>query len=77
MNLSHLALMGVFVSRYSRSLRSNRPEGGPGLSWAQLLAVLFGWRRAQSPPVQQLSNHLRRDIGLEPILERRAWLWHR
>ena len=77
MNLSHLALMGVFVSRKNGSLRSNRPEGGPGMSFAQLLAVLFGWRRAQSPPVQRLSNHLRRDIGLAPLADRRDWLWHR
>jgi len=77
MNLSYLALMGVFAGRNGGFLRSNRPEDRSGQPLGRLLSVLFGWRRAQSPPVQHLSNHLRRDIGLPPVAQRRDWHWYR
>jgi hypothetical protein len=34
-----------------------------------------GWRRGRphAPPVERLSNHLRRDIGLTPVREDRHW----
>jgi len=77
MNFAYLALMGVFTDRNRRSLRSNRPEGRLGQGPGRLLGILFGWLRAQSPPVDHLSNHLRRDIGLGPVAEQRDWGWYR
>ena len=39
----------------------------------RIRSVLGRWGRQQSPP--HLSNHMRRDIGLDPLPERRDWIW--
>jgi hypothetical protein len=43
----------------------------------RLLATLAGRRWQQAPPLAELSNHLRRDIGLPPVHKARDWRWHR
>jgi len=43
----------------------------------RFLATLAGRRWQQAPPLAELSNHLRRDIGLPPVRHARDWRWHR
>lgn len=54
--------------------RSEDPEGGR--RWRPLATLRHRWQ-ANAPPVARLSNHIRRDIGLPPLPERRGWQWPR
>ena len=50
------------------------PGKQPGFSVLDLLKPRLG---KQGPPVAFLSNHIRRDIGLDPIPEKDRWSDHR
>jgi hypothetical protein len=63
-------LFGLFLRQHER-------EDRPGPHRRRFAERLARWRRQQAPPVALLSNHLRRDIGLEPVPRRHDWLWHR
>jgi hypothetical protein len=73
MIVSHLQFVAEVFGRSGFFLRSQRPEGRPGRSIGRIRSVLGRWGRQQSPP--HLSNHLRRDIGLDPLPEQRDWIW--
>ena len=72
MIVSHLQFVAEVFGR-SGLLRSQRPEGRPGQPFGRIRSVLGRWSRQQSPP--PLRNHLRRDIGLDPVPEQRDWIW--
>jgi hypothetical protein len=70
---AHLQFVAEVFGRNGFSLRSQRPEGRPGPRFQRARSVIGRWSRQQSPP--PLSNHLRRDIGLDPVPEQRDWIW--
>jgi hypothetical protein len=70
---AHLQFVAEVFGRNGRFLRSQRPEGRPGSRFGRIRSAVGRWSRQQSPP--PLSNHLRRDIGLEALPERRDWIW--
>ena len=70
---SHLMQMVELLGREG-ALRSNGSEDRPVSPLGRLLSVVGNRLRQHSPPVV-LSNHMRRDIGLEPLPERRDWNW--
>jgi hypothetical protein len=71
---AHLQFVAEVFGRNGFNLRSQRPEGRAGSRLRQILSALRGRRRQHSPPLP-LSNHLRRDIGLEPLPVRKDWIW--
>jgi hypothetical protein len=55
-----------------------RPEATPGKQPVpSVLAMLKPRQWTQGPPLADLSNHLRRDIGLDPVPSRDRWSDHR
>ena len=71
---AHLQFFAEVFGRNGFVLRQRRPEGRPDPRPRRALTALGRWRRQTAPPTP-LSNHLRRDIGLEPLPERRGWVW--
>ena len=69
---AHLQFVAEVFGR-NGLLRSQRPEGRPGPRFERLRSIVGRLSRQQSPP--PLSNHLRRDIGLDPVPEREGWVW--
>jgi hypothetical protein len=72
---SHVMLMAEVFGRNFGFVRSDRPEGRSGSRLFRMLTALGRRLRQHSPPTAQLNNHLRRDIGLEPVAERSDWNW--
>jgi len=77
MMTAHLLFLAEILGRNSLFLRRRRPEDRPGQRPRRLVDAVARWRRQQAPPADRLSNHLRRDIGLDPVRDRDHWLWHR
>ncbi len=71
---SHLMLMAELLGRESGLRRSNESEDRPVSRLGRMLSV-FGNRLRQHSPPAALSNHMRRDIGLDPLPERNDWNW--
>ena len=71
---SHLMLMAELLGLES-ARRSNESEDRPVSRLGRLIAVIGDRLRQHSPPTLGLSNHMRRDIGLEPQSQRSDWLW--
>ena len=71
---SHLMLMAEVFGRNRGLRRSSESEDRSGSRLGRLLAVFGSRLRQHSPPVA-LSNHMRRDIGLDPLPERSDWHW--
>jgi hypothetical protein len=70
---SHLLQMVELLGREG-ALRSNGSEDRPVTRLGRLLSVVGNRLRQHSPPAV-LSNHMRRDIGLDPLPERNDWNW--
>ncbi len=70
---SHLLFVAEVFGR-NGFLRPRRPEGRPAPRRGRVVAAVGRWARQQSPPAP-LSNHLRRDIGLDPLPRRKDWIW--
>jgi len=70
---SHLMLMAELLGLES-ARRSNESEDRPVSRLSRLIAVIGDRLRQHSPP-EGLSNHMRRDIGLDPLPQRSDWLW--
>jgi hypothetical protein len=71
---SHLMFMAELLGRESARRRSNESEDRPVSPIRRLVSVIGNGLRQHSPPVE-LSNHMRRDIGLEPLPQRSEWIW--
>ena len=71
---SHMMLMAEVFGRNSGLRRSTESEDRPVPRLSRLFAVFGNRRRQHSPPVA-LNNHMRRDIGLDPLPERSDWHW--
>lgn len=71
---SHLMLVVEALGRNGRSARSDDSEGLP-VSRLSRIAFVVGERLRQHSPPQPLSNHLRRDIGLDPLPDQDRWPW--
>jgi hypothetical protein len=71
------SFIGLLISSH-QVISKTRPEATPGKQPApSVLAMLKPRRWTQGPPVEFLSNHLRRDIGLDPIPGKDRWGDHR
>jgi hypothetical protein len=70
---AHLQFIAEVFGRNGFFLREQRPEGQPRRRFDRIRSVVGRWSSQQSPP--PMSNHLRRDIGLDPVPERRDWIW--
>lgn len=71
---SHLMLMAELLGREGGLRRSSESEDRPVSRLGRMLAV-FGNRLRQHSPPAALSNHMRRDIGLDPLPQRNDWNW--
>jgi len=71
---SHLMLMAEVFGRNSGLRRSNESEDRPVSRLGRILSVVGNRLRQHSPPLP-MTNHMRRDIGLDPLPERSQWLW--
>ena len=69
----HLMQIVELLGRES-GLRSNESEDRPVSRLGRVLSVIGTQLRQHSPPVE-LSNHMRRDIGLDPLPKRNDWNW--
>lgn len=70
---SHLVQIVELLDREG-GLRSNGSEDRPVSRLGRLLSV-FGNRLRQHSPPMPMTNHLRRDIGLDPLPDRSDWIW--
>jgi hypothetical protein len=70
---SHLMAMAELLGLES-ARRSNESEDRPVSRLGRLISVIGNQLRQHSPPAE-LSNHMRRDIGLDPLPQRSDWLW--
>ncbi len=71
------SFIGLLIASH-QVIGKARPEATPGKQPApSVLAMLKPKRWTQGPPVGFLSNHLRRDIGLDPISGKDRWGDHR
>ena len=65
------SFIGLLIAS-QKVIGNTRPDATPGKQPApSILARLKPKQRTQGPPLVLLSNHLRRDIGLDPIPEKR------
>jgi hypothetical protein len=71
---SHLMFVAEMLGRNSRILRSNESEDRPVTRLGRFLSIFGNRLRKHSPPMP-MTNHLRRDIGLDPLPERSDWIW--
>jgi hypothetical protein len=71
---SHLMFVAELLGRTSGTLRSNESEDRPVTRLGRFLPIGGSRLRKHSPPMP-LSNHMRRDIGLDPLPERSDWIW--
>ena len=67
---SQLAFAAEACGRNGRSPRPDS-EGRPVSRLSRIVAAIG--ERLRPPSAQRLSNHLRRDIGLDPLPERDNW----
>ena len=72
--IAHLMLMAELLGRNGWLRRSNESEDRPVSRFGRMVSVIGNRLRQHSPPAA-LSNHMRRDIGLDPLPERNEWLW--
>lgn len=73
-----LAFIGFIWLDHSQARHGEaRSEARRGRVIRRLIAVLRQRRWQQAPPISQLSDHMRRDIGLPAANESSDWLWHR
>jgi len=71
------SFLGLLIASH-QVISKIRPEATPGKPPApSVLAMLKPRRWTQGPPVEFLSNHLRRDIGLDPVPGKDRWGDHR
>lgn len=71
------SFIGLLIASH-QVISKTRPEATPGKRPApSVLAMLKPKQWTQGPPVAFLSNHLRRDIGLDPIPGKDRWGDHR
>jgi hypothetical protein len=70
---SHLMQIVELLGREG-ALRSNGSEDRPVSRLGRMLSV-FGNRLRQHSPPAELTNHMRRDIGLDPLPQRSDWNW--
>jgi hypothetical protein len=67
------SFIGLLIASH-QVISKTRPEATPGKQPApSVLAKLKPKQWTQGPPVEHLSNHLRRDIGLDPIPGKGRW----
>jgi hypothetical protein len=71
---SHLMFVAEALGRNSRTLRSNESEDRPVTRLGRFLSIFGNRLRKHSPPMP-MTNHMRRDIGLDPLPERSDWIW--
>jgi hypothetical protein len=71
---SHLMQMVELLGREGGLRRSNESEDRPVSRFGRMLSV-FGNRLRQHSPPMPMTNHMRRDIGLDPLPERSDWIW--
>jgi len=65
------SFIGLLIAS-QKVIGNARPDATPGKQPApSILARLKSKQRTQGPPFAFLSNHIRRDIGLDPIPEKR------
>ena len=71
------SFIGLLIA--SQKVNGNtRPDATPGKQpGPSILALLKRGQGTQGPPLAHLSNHIRRDIGLDPVPERNRWSDHR
>lgn len=77
MMTAQLAFLAEIFGNAGRVLRPQRSEDRSGRRRGPLAEAIARWRRQHAPPADGLSDHLRRDIGLEPVPRDDGWLWHR
>lgn len=77
MMTAQLAFLAEIFGTAALVRRPQRPEDRSGRRRGPLAEAIARWRRQHAPPVDGLSDHLRRDIGLAPLPRDRGWLWHR
>jgi hypothetical protein len=72
------SFIGLLIAS-QKVIGNTRPDATPGKEPApSILARLKPKQRTQGPPLAFLSNHIRRDIGLDPIPEKKdRWSDHR
>jgi len=71
------SFLGLLIASH-QVISKVHPEATPGRQPApSVLAMLKPKQWTQGPPVEFLSNHLRRDIGLDPIPGKDRWSDHR
>jgi len=71
------SFIGLLIASHEAVIKA-RPEATPGKQPVRsVLAMLKPRQWTQGPPVGFLSNHLRRDIGLDPMPARDRWSDHR
>lgn len=71
---SHLMFMAEMFGRNSGTLRSNESEDRPVSRLSRFLSIFGSRLRKHSPPMP-LTNHMRRDIGLDPLPKHSEWQW--
>ncbi|MGH8248501.1 MAG: hypothetical protein ACREUU_18950 [Gammaproteobacteria bacterium] len=71
---SHLMLMAEVFGRNRGLRRSTESEDRPVSRLGRMFSF-FGNRLRQHSPPMPMTNHLRRDIGLDPLPERSDWNW--
>ena len=71
---SHLMFVAELLGRNSGTLRSSESEDRPVSGFGRFLSVVGNRLRKHSPPLP-LTNHMRRDIGLDPLPQRSDWIW--
>jgi len=71
------SFFGLLIAS-QKVIGNSRPDATPGNQPSpSILARLKPKQRTQGPPLAFLSNHIRRDIGLDPIPEKNRWSDHR
>ena len=71
---SHLMLMAEVFGRDRGPQRSTESEARPAPRLGRMFSF-FGNRLRQHSPPMPMTNHLRRDIGLDPLPDRSDWIW--
>ena len=70
---SHLLFMSEYAGRFDPRRANRSGAGSASFVRRLLIALLTRPRRHSLPP--HLSDHLCRDIGIEPMPKRQEWMW--
>lgn len=74
---SAISILGYLIASHG-ALGRARLDATPGSQRKlSILGKLKPSRWTQGPPLALLSNHIRRDIGLDPVPARDRWHYHR